>query len=69
MTFTQSGNVNASVTLPGGALDTAYVGLCSWDSVSVDLGHLGSWSYEVSFHVVSAAGDTVVSHIGSQATT
>ena len=65
VTFTQSGNVNASVTLPGGALDTAYVGLCSWDSVSVDLGTLGSWSYEVSFHVVSAAGDTVVSHIGS----
>jgi len=57
--------VNASITLPTGSLDTAYVGLCSWDSVSVDLGTLGSWSYEVSFHVVNAAGDTVVSHIGA----
>ena len=27
VTFTQSGNVNASVTLPSGSLDTAYVGL------------------------------------------
>ena len=60
VTFTQSGNVNASVTLPSGSLDTAYVGLCSWDSVSVDLGTLGSWTAEVGFVVTDSNGDTVV---------
>ncbi|MEK9830379.1 MAG: fibronectin type III domain-containing protein, partial [Schleiferiaceae bacterium] len=62
VTFTQSGNVNGSVTLATGSLDTAYVGLCSWDSVSVDLGTLGSWTAEVGFVVTDAAGDTVVVH-------
>ena len=62
VTFTQSGNVNASVTLPSGSLDTAYVGLCSWDSVSVDLGTLGSWTAEVGFVVTDSNGDTVVVH-------
>ena len=59
VTFTQSGNVTASVTLPAGSQDTIVIGLCSYDSVSVDLGTLGSWSTEISFEVVSATGDTV----------
>ena len=59
VTFTQSGNVNASVTLPAGSQDTIVIGLCSYDSVSVDLGTLGSWAAEISFEVVSATGDTV----------
>ena len=59
VTFTQSGNVTASVTLPAGSQDTIVIGLCSYDSVSVDLGTLGSWAAEISFEVVSATGDTV----------
>ena len=65
VTFSQGGSVNSSVTLATGSAGTATLSLCSWDSVSVTLGTLGSWSYELSFHVVSATGDTVVSHIGA----
>ncbi|NDD80904.1 MAG: hypothetical protein EBZ33_08240, partial [Flavobacteriia bacterium] len=62
VTFTQSGNVNASVTLPTGSSGTATIGLCSWDSVSVDLGTLGSWTTEVGFVVTDSNGDTVLTH-------
>jgi len=65
VTFSQGGSVNSSVTLATGSAGTATLSLCSWDSVSVSLGTLGSYSYELSFHVVSATGDTVVSHIGA----
>ncbi len=62
VTFTQSGNVNGSVTLPTGSSGTATLGLCSYDSVSVDLGTLGSWTAEVGFVVTNSAGDTVIVH-------
>ena len=43
-------------------LGYCYVGLCSWDSVSVDLGTLGSWTAEVGFVVTDSNGDTVLTH-------
>ena len=62
VTFTQSGNVNATATFTSGYSAVATLGLCSWDSVSVDLGTLGSYSYECFFTVTNANGDTVLTH-------
>ena len=62
VTFTQSGNVNATATFTSGSSAVATLGLCSWDSVSVDLGTLGSFSYECFFTVTNANGDTVLTH-------